>query len=208
MVSGPNSVGLGYIKQALGPNTGGNVKTHTHTYTHTRTHAHTKQYAYTREVKWIILCHTVKHLSLTLCTKFDSRLLTIFKVKIEQTLSHFLWARCMCVAFQDYSACYAWWTLRIETEAQMSVLNIILWTATARTTTSFRWLVSSRTLKIWTIYTAISRLIYTSIGLVYLLLSFIFLFIPAAVCSQQLCSLIRLRLNIGLGYKFCRWYGV
>jgi len=34
-VPGPNSVGLGYIKQALGPNTGGNVRTHTHTHTHT-----------------------------------------------------------------------------------------------------------------------------------------------------------------------------
>ena len=50
-VPGPNSVGLGYIKQALGPNTGGNVKTHTHTFTHTHsytlTHSHIHSHTFT-----------------------------------------------------------------------------------------------------------------------------------------------------------------
>jgi len=47
-VPGPNSVGLGYIKQALGPNTGGDARAHTHTHTHTHTYTHT--YTDTRQL--------------------------------------------------------------------------------------------------------------------------------------------------------------
>jgi len=60
-------------------------------------HNITRQCVYTRQVKLIVLIHTVQHRLLYLQAKFDEHLLTIFEVIARKPLAYLLWTWCMSI---------------------------------------------------------------------------------------------------------------
>ena len=71
-------------------------------------------------MKWIILCHIVEYLLLTVCAKFDGILSATFKVMVKKLLAYLLWIRSILhytvlsawqlVLMSDYVVIKVWYT--------------------------------------------------------------------------------------------------